>query len=174
MVDLVREGNLPPTADAVAERAGVSIASLFRYFDDLDELQLHTVARFLERFAPAFEVPAIGEGPARDRIDRFVRARIALHESIAPMARLARARAVDRPNLARSLHDMRERQATQVRAHFAAELATVTPARQDDLVGVVTALTGFESWDLQHHDLGRSRTQLVRAWSDALAALLLA
>lgn len=172
MVDLVQEGQLPPSPDLVAERAGVSVASLFRYFDDLDELQLHVVARFQERFAPAFEVPAIGDGPMDARVDRYVRARVALYEQIAPMARLARARALERPNLARSLHETRARQALQVREHFAPELASRTPAVRDDLVGCICALTSFESWDLHHGDLERGRTQIVRAWTTALRGLL--
>ena len=38
LLDLYREGNLSPGADAVAERSGLSRRSLFRYFDDLDDL----------------------------------------------------------------------------------------------------------------------------------------
>ena len=38
MFELIAEGKVPPPAEALAERAGVSVSSIFRYFDNLDEL----------------------------------------------------------------------------------------------------------------------------------------
>ena len=36
---LAEEGKIPLTTELVAERSGVSAASIFRYFDGLDDLQ---------------------------------------------------------------------------------------------------------------------------------------
>ena len=38
MLELYVEGNLDPSSDEIAERAGLSPRSLFRYFEDLDDL----------------------------------------------------------------------------------------------------------------------------------------
>ncbi len=38
LLDMIREGDLHPGAAEIAERAGVSHRSIFRYFDDLDDL----------------------------------------------------------------------------------------------------------------------------------------
>jgi DNA-binding transcriptional regulator YbjK len=43
-VDLVLEGNLPPTAEQVAERAGISMATFFRYFETFNALRDDAVA----------------------------------------------------------------------------------------------------------------------------------
>ena len=70
-IDLVLEGNLPPTTDQVAERAGISKATFFRYFESLNALRYGAGARMLERF-PLLHVPDPGLGPLRERIARFV------------------------------------------------------------------------------------------------------
>ena len=54
-IDLVLEGNLPPTPKQVAERAGISMATFFRYFENLNDIRLSAAARMVERF-PLLEV----------------------------------------------------------------------------------------------------------------------
>lgn len=171
MFGLLQEGHYPPTVEAVAERAGVSASSVFRYFDSLDDLQHRTVERYFERFAPLFTVPSLGQGDLAGRITRLVEARLDLYEAIGPLARLARARALDTPRLARSLAETRVMLAGQVAEHFAAELAPRSPADAEDLVDAVDALTSFEAWDLLRTTHGRSRPQVRRAWVAALRAL---
>jgi AcrR family transcriptional regulator len=172
MVDLIQSGHTIPTAQQVADRAGVSASSLFRYFTDLDELREHTIERFFERYAELFEVPAIGEGPLDQRVERYVAARLRLYETIAPISRLVRSRSLDHPALALNLGEVRRRLADQTRTHFAPELARRRPAGRDDLVSVVSTLTSFESWDQLHDGLGRSANQVRRAWAGAVAVLL--
>ena len=46
---LFSEGNFEPTSDQIAERAGLSPRSLFRYFDDLEDLNRVAIARQFER-----------------------------------------------------------------------------------------------------------------------------
>lgn len=174
MVDLVQEGGLvsPPSAQEIADRAGVSVSSLFRYFDNLDELRHETILRFFERYADLFEVPGLGEGGLDERIGRFVAARLHLYGTVAPSSRLVRARALEAAELAANVEGVRRRQAAQVRAHFAPELDARTPAVADDLVAIIASLTSFEAWDLAHETLGRTPRQLTRSWTAALAALL--
>ena len=49
-IDLVLEHGDAPGPDAVAKRAGVSIASMYRYFETLDELRNDAIIRISERF----------------------------------------------------------------------------------------------------------------------------
>jgi len=172
MVGLVQEGHLPPTAEQVASRAGVSVASLFRYFDDLDDLQRQMIARFLGRYADLFDVPSYGRGPLDRRARGFARARVGLYVAIAPFARLTRARSLERPTIAAGLHEMRGRLAGQVHAHFAPELGALGRARGEDAAGCIVALTSFEAWDLLRNDVGRTDRQIERAWTTATRSLL--
>jgi AcrR family transcriptional regulator len=169
MIDLVLEGRAPPAAEQVTERAGVSQASLFRYFATLDELRREAITRFFERFDDLITIPDIGRGDLRDRIERLVDARDDFFAHTAPMARLARRQAADVEELATTLGDVRSMFTEQVARHFAAELEGLPPARRDQRVAVIAALNSFESWD-QLAPLGSgSRRAALR---DALGRLL--
>lgn len=171
MVDLLQEGRTPPTTQELSERAGVSAASIFRYFESLDELREHTIVHFLQRYAGHFEVPD-PTGGLDVRLAGYVDSRLRLYETIAPVARMVRARMYDEPALADQLHRVRRQQADQARAHFAAELEGHGAAARDDLVGLVLTTTSFEAWDLLTGDLGRTPKQVRRTWIRALQALL--
>jgi AcrR family transcriptional regulator len=171
-VDHIQEGHAPPGAEAVAARAGVSVSSLFRYFDNLGDLQQAAIDRFFERYADRYVVADLGQGDRAGRIARYVAAMDALFDTIAPIARLVRGRTVEHPYLVGSLQRSRDLLADQVRAQFAAELTALPAAGRDDLVGVVSALTSFESWDLLRGQFGRTSRQVRRSWTAALDALL--
>lgn len=172
MFELISEGHLPPPVDALSERAGVSVSSVFRYFDNLDDLLQQTVTRYFERFAPLFEVPPAPDGDLDARVDALVDARLDLYEAIGPIARMARIRAADQPQLATVLAETRRTLEAQVRAHFAPDLAGRTAADADDRVALVDSLTAFEAWDLLTGTHGRDRRLVRRAWLAGLHALL--
>ncbi len=171
MFELVQEGHSPPSVEAVAALAGVSVSSVFRYFDSIDDLRRQAADRHFERFAPLFDIPELGEGRLMDRVSRFVDARLAFYEAVGPIGRLARLRASDTPPLAESLERIRTNFAGQIRVHFAAEISRRSPARADDLIALLDAMTSFEAWDLIRTSHGRSRPQIRRAWISGLTAL---
>ncbi|HEY5662982.1 MAG TPA: TetR/AcrR family transcriptional regulator [Ilumatobacter sp.] len=172
MIDLVFEGNLPPTADQVAARAGVSVASLFRYFETLDDLRRQTIDTYFDRYAHLFDIPGVGEGPLDERIAHFVESRATLYETTEPMCRLVRLRAHDVEEANQLVHLINATLADQVRHHFDPELARLAPAAADDITIAACALTSFESWDLVSRQLGRTPPQVRRAWERALSHLL--
>jgi AcrR family transcriptional regulator len=172
MIDLVFEGNIPPSAEQIAERAGVSIASLFRYFETLDDLRRETTEIYFERHGHLFDIAGIGEGTLDERIENFVRSRATLYEATEPMGRLLRVRANEMPAASDLLHRARATRADQIRHHFDHELRSLSRARRDDLVAVIVTLTSFESWEQMCHAHGRSRQQVRRAWVTALAQIL--
>lgn len=169
---LLEEGEHVPSVEAVAARAEVSVSSVFRYFDSLDDLHQQTVVRHFERFAPLFEAPRTAGVDRPARVASLVDARLALHEAIAPVARVARARALEQPVLADTLERTRRSLAAQVRHHLAPDLAGLTRAAADDRVALVESLTAFEAWDLLARTHGRSRRQIRRAWIYGIEAVL--
>jgi AcrR family transcriptional regulator len=163
MIDLVQEGHRPLTAEEVAARAQVSISSLFRYFESLQELQAHTIDRFTERYIDAFEITDYCEGDRSRRIITYVSSRIALYQLIKPMARLGRARAYDHPNLQDLLHRMRINQTHQAMMHL--EVGA-------DAAQTISTLTSFESWDQLSNDHLRTESQIAALWTTAIGAIL--
>jgi AcrR family transcriptional regulator len=171
-VDLIQEGHAPPTAEAVAARAGVSMSSVFRYFDNLGDLQQAAVNRFFERYAHHYVVPDVGQGDRAARIARYVAAMDSLFDTIAPIARLVRARSLEHPYLFDELQRARSLLADQLRRHFAPELSALPKAAREALVALVSTITSFESWDLLRRHFGRTRGQIRESWTAALDALL--
>lgn len=169
---LLHEGHVPPSTEAVAERAGVSVSSVFRYFDGLDDLQKQTIELYFERCAPLFEVPALGEGTLDARIATLVAARLALYRSIAPIARLARMRAPEYPLIAESLTGTRARLIRQVRRHFAPELAALDRSDAGNLVALIDVLTSYESWDLMRTVSRLSERRIGASWTSGIRALV--
>ena len=161
-----------PAVETIAATAGVSVSSVFRYFDNLDDLLRETVHRYFERYAQLFEIPHVGDGRLDVRIERFVAARLELFETTAPIARVARRRAAEHDRIAETLAGVRRSLAEQVRRHFATELAGRAAADSDDVVGLVDSLTSFEAWDLLHSAHGRSQRQIRRAWTRGVERLV--
>ena len=172
VIDLVVEGNADPTAEQVAKRAGVSVASLFRYFETLKELRRETLRRYFKRYDHLFQLPDISESTLEDRSQVFVNCRAKLYETTEPMCRQARRRAPDFPDLDEELHSVRAMQADQIRQCFAYELEALSPSARDDLVATINTLTSFESWDQIVHDHNRTPRQVRRTWTTALHRLL--
>jgi AcrR family transcriptional regulator len=172
VLDLFSEDNLSPGPEEVAVRAGLSVRSVYRYFDDHDALARAAIDRQLERLGPLVLLPAIGEGGLDDRICRFVEARLRLQEAAGPALRATRMRATFDPVVASQFESDKERLRDQIGRHFAPELSVMGTARARSRLAAVDALCAFESLDhyLVHRGLTAADTGVLLA--DALRALL--
>lgn len=56
-VDLIELGQPSPTAEAIAVKAGVSLRTVFRHFDDMENLNLELANLVFARMAPYVEQP---------------------------------------------------------------------------------------------------------------------
>ena len=172
VLDLFSEDNLSPGPEEVALRVGLSVRSVYRYFDDHDSLTRAAIARNIERVTPLFLIPAIGEGDRADRVTRFVDARLRLQAEVGATVRAARIRATFDPLVAEDVDAAREFLRGQVGRHFAPELSTGGGVRDEARLAAIDALFSFDSLDhyLVSRKLttGEARLFLV----DALDALL--
>jgi AcrR family transcriptional regulator len=173
VLDLFADGSLAPAPAEVAERSGVSLRSVYRYFDDMDSLVRAAIARNLDRMAPLFALPEMGEGPVDQRIERIVTGRLRLYEGLAPIARAAVARADANALIRERLEETRLFLRRQVEEMFAPELQDTTPSARVELVAAVDVLLGLESLEhlFRHRGLSTPVAQavLVRAVGGVLA-----
>ena len=172
MIELVLEGHLPPSAEQLAARSGVSVASVFRYFDGLDDLRRSATEEYFRRYDHLFEISDIGEGTLAERIDRIVDARLRLYTVTGPMGELVRIRARQDPTAHDNLGRLRRTYAAQLRHHFDTELSELSTPARADLVGTIATLTSFESWEQLRHE--RTDDDIHRAWTRALTSLITA
>jgi len=149
VLELFTEGDLSPSPEAVAQRSGLSLRSVYRYVSDSDDLVRAGIDRHLEKVGPLFSFEPIGEGPFDERVEIFVSARLRLHKAIAPAARAAQARMRATPAseiIREGLHARRGMLRVQLSRHFEAELATFGP-QADAILAAADALTQIETID---------------------------
>ena len=172
-IDLVLEGHLPPNPKQVAERAKISMATFFRYFENLNSMRRDAAVRMAERF-PLLEIEAIGEGPLKERVERFTDLRVKLWEKVHLLALLQRSTTLHDSDAAEMIEDVRYMMAQQIQEHFAPELQRLTTGQREDAVALIATLTSVESWEQYRHAYKRSPLQTRRSWSHTIYAALAA
>jgi TetR/AcrR family transcriptional regulator of autoinduction and epiphytic fitness len=162
LLSLIERGDLRPSAARVAERAGVSLRSVFQHFNDVDSLFAAAAARQAERLAP-LAVATPDEGPLDKRLDAFVRARARLLEAISPVRRAALVMEPFSTELQRRLGAFRALKAGEVRRVFAAELARRPPAARRRLAAAIVAAASWNTWQAlrQHQGLSAAEARRV-------------
>lgn len=93
MLALVRQGEVAPSADAVAAAAGVGRRTVFRLFRDMDGIYREMQAVVREAVAPVRAMPLDGDTPA-ERLHALVDRRSLFFEEVLPVMQAA---AVHRP-----------------------------------------------------------------------------
>ncbi|WP_394930797.1 TetR/AcrR family transcriptional regulator [uncultured Ilumatobacter sp.] len=169
---LVRHGKVPPTAEDVAEQAGVSVSSIFRNFDGLDDMQREAFDVFRERYVHLFDAMVDTDAPRSERVAKHVRARLDLLTVAGPMMQIARQRALDYQPIAEGVGRGRSQLSDQARAHFASEAAQLSPAGAANLLAVIDAMTSPEAYEVLQAAHGRSDRQISRSWNCSLTAIL--
>ncbi len=170
--DLIEEGQIPPDVNELAERSSVSVASIFRYFDGLEDIQLQAMERFKDRFLPLFRIDESASRSTDARIAMYVDSRLAMLAQVGSVVALARLRAMENPQFNQAYDTIRTLLADQVRELFAPELATLTPSAQASLVAVVDSLASPQAWDVMRRSHNQTARQIRTAWIATLQAVL--
>jgi len=154
---LVGAGSLQPTAQQVADRAGVGIRSVFRHFEDMESLYAEIGARIRAAVAPLTEAPVPG-GDLEQRAREVVSRRVALFERIAPYKRAADLQRRSSP----FLREGHRRVVRELRAAFGRCLPELERAPAE-LAEALDLAVSFEAWDRLRSEqrLGPARARAV-------------
>jgi len=172
LLDLYQEGNLRPGTDEIAERAGISPRSLFRYFDDTDDLAGEAITRQLARAVPLVQLDIGPDAPFDERVRALVDQRVRLFATIGQAAHVARLRAPFQPRLAATVAEGRHYLRNQLAALFAPELGALGGERAEQALASSDVLASFESYQLLTGDPGGSTERASAVIVAALTALL--
>ncbi|MGK2948085.1 MAG: TetR/AcrR family transcriptional regulator [Acidimicrobiales bacterium] len=159
LLDLLDEGVPRPTAQQVAERAGVSLRSIFRIFDDVETLHTAAASRQISRIRHLF-VDVMATGTVDVRIRSMVELNSRLYETIAPIRRAALRAAAESPALQEQLARARGWLRSEVERVFAGELAD---RPQPATAAAVEAALSFEVWDQLRSAQGLSASRTSEA-----------
>jgi TetR/AcrR family transcriptional regulator of autoinduction and epiphytic fitness len=172
LLELYREGDVAPSTEAIAARAGISARSLFRYFDDSDALVRTAIARQQEHLAPLYALDIDPAAPLDERIGAFVAGRVRLVEAMGAVGQVARNLAAKQPRIAGELGRVRAVLRGQVADVFAAELSVRSDADATATLAAIDVLTSWEAYHLLREDQGLSAAAAAAVITTGLRRLL--
>ena len=164
------EGDLTPTAQRVAAKAGVALRTVYGHFNDMETLYAEAGERELRRlYAVAEVVPA--DLPLPERIARFCASRARVLEYLMPVMRATRLREPFSPQLARNRSRYIASADAEVERVFARELAGPQAPKMLDALYLAT---GGPAWDAlrtdRHLDPSAAEAVMRRTVTALLAA----
>ena len=170
-ISLLEDGDLRPTAPRVAERAGVSVRSVFQHFDDLERLHAAVAERLVERVA-VLVLPIPPDLPLDERLDRFVDQRSQLLEAVTAIRRAADVHGPFSREITARLRDGQAFLRQEVACAFAPELGAAPKAERSDVLDALDAVLSWSTWEGLRAGLGREQDH-ARSILRRLAAAVL-
>jgi AcrR family transcriptional regulator len=172
LLDLYRDGNLRPSSEEIAARSGLSPRSLFRYFDDVDDLIRSAITSQEARALPLVAIATAPDAPLDAKVAALVDQRFRLFDAVAHAAMVMRLRAPFQPLLAAELNQNRKYLRSQVQRLFALELGAMSEARATGALAAADVLTSFESYQhlVQHRAMSATVSKAVVV--DSLSVIL--
>jgi len=165
LLSLIREGDPRPTAERVAERAGVGIRTVFRHFSDMDSLFVQLHERLYAEMIPLLEKPE--PGTLSQRCQGLVANLATFFERITPFRRSSDLQLWRSPFLKKE----RQKAATRLRQHLIEWLPELESA-PPDVLEACTALASFEAWNRLRVTQELSRNRATKVTQEALLKLL--
>jgi TetR/AcrR family transcriptional regulator of autoinduction and epiphytic fitness len=168
---LLEDGELRPTAERIAERAGVSERSVFQHFPDREALFEAVSHQQYERVVKEVE-PVDASRPLDERLDAFVAQRARLFEQVSPVVRAGRLFEHESDVAAGWLTTGRQAAANEVERVFRRELQRAETGERAVLLAALVSGASWAAWEgyRAHQRLGVERAQA--AMRRTLAALL--
>jgi AcrR family transcriptional regulator len=163
LISLLEEGDLQPTANRIADRAGISLRLIYHHFGDLESLYQAVAERNAERLrARTTRVPV--DQPLADRIEQVVAQRADTLEWLTPILRAAQLNIAPSPELRSRRSSLYERGEREIDLVFAHEL---DPLDQDERERFTSALNGCLFWG-HWDDLRKSGRSIEQARASLL------
>ena len=171
LLDLIDEGELQPTAQAVAARAGVSLRIVYFHFEDHCKLFATAAARQTGRMLADVKMLS-ADGPLAARLDAFVVARARIYQRVFNTRRAARLYEHAAPLIAHTLAFVRAAKREEAERVFARELDALAPPLRRDRACALGAVTSFNAWESLRAHQQLTVEDARRVWRGLIAAVL--
>lgn len=157
LLELVRDGEISPSAEQVAARAGVGLRTVFRHFKDMDSLYAEMSQAIEAEVRQVVDLPFEAED-WRGRVLELIPRRAQVFERITPFRRAADAHRPSSPFLEAAAARLVAAQRSILLGLLPAEIAG-----EETLFEALDLLLSFESWVRLRRDqgLGVSQTRAV-------------
>jgi len=159
IVDALRalhhDGDLRPTAPRVAERAGVSLRTVWQHFADLETLLVEAGRRDYE-IAVRYVVPVDPAAPLPARTRELVSQRGRMYEALAPVWRAAKLQEPFSPQIRRNRDRLLEAGRDQLERIFGGELAAIPIEQREATFAGLQVATSWSTWESLRGELALS------------------
>lgn len=175
LVELTTEGEDDPSIDDIADRAGVSYRSVYRYFKDRSEMMDAATDRAMAWIQPLLlnaGGPVEPDAPLDHRIDALVDARAEVYAQVAELVRNAMIQSFSNRRINEAFREARRLSRNQVAKQFAAELEVFSEAERELRITGIDSSLSFETIDYIIFERKHSREELERYLRGALRAAL--
>ena len=171
LLSLLDEGDIKPTAERVAERAGVSERSVFQHFSDREALFGAAATRQFERIAPQLELIE-DDLPLNERVDAFASQRAQFFELVSGVRRAALLLEHESQVVADWLTAVRQANWAEVDRLFREEI-DARPTREAAVVrAAVVAASSWTAWESYRFHQGLDVEAARAALRHTVATLL--
>lgn len=147
LLELCNEGHLDASAAQIAERAGLSARSLFRYFDDIDDLYRTVCQEQFDRVLAVSKIHNFGQGSTLEKVENLVDQRIRIYRSTVNVGRVARSQQYKVPAIAKMLAQGRDAMMETAARHFSSELESFDRVQRVTALSCIDVFTSFEALD---------------------------
>lgn len=164
-IEMIMAGDNEPSVDDIADRAGVSYRSVYRYFEDRSDMMAAAADRAMQWIRPLLvraSGPYNADDPLDHRIDSVVDARAEVYAQISDVLRTALLRSHQEPYIANEFYQARELLRDQINVRFAKELDEFDPRERELRLTAIDQALQFSSLDYVMHDRGHTRDELER------------
>jgi TetR/AcrR family transcriptional regulator of autoinduction and epiphytic fitness len=172
LIEVLEEGYINPSAQQIAERAGVSLRLVFHHFRDMESLYTEMFGVvFKARILPHLRFPS-GEGPFTERITAFVEQRSRLFEAIGPIRRAGEWQEPLSPTLAQQFTEGRTANAAEAITTFTTEIEALPEEVRPTVTHAVVMATSFAAWDMMRRHQKISVDEAKKVLDETLRRLL--
>jgi AcrR family transcriptional regulator len=152
LLGLIENGETEISAALIASKAGLSERSIFRYFDDVNDLYRSVCDLAFSKEIEYALIDDAGVGSLDTKIENFVNQRVRIYTMNEKIAPAARSFAFKNPIIKNQLVVGRKLLRTQIINHFAQELSMFDKQQQQVAVAIIDSLTTFEYYDMMRSD----------------------
>ena len=173
VLGLLDAGDLRPSVEDIAARAGVSPRSIFQHFGDRETLLRAVGMRQTERVSQIVEhLP--DTGPFDERLEAFVEQRARVLEFITPVRRSALLNEPFSEGSHAGLQAFRAFKRAEAERVFAPELDGLPAAEREEVVRALGAATDWNTWEALRAHQGLSVADARAVMRRTIGALLCA
>ncbi len=173
LLALQEEGDLSPTAQRVAARAGVALRTVFGHFSDMETLYAEAGARELAKLS-SLATPVDPALPLEERAATYAASRARVLEALLPVMRAARLREPTSPQLQRNRAVFVLAGDAEVRDVFAPELVGLDDDAQAALLDALYLVSSASAWEALRQDRGLDPERAVEVVRTCVLSTVLA